>query len=268
MVYNVTRPPLLQHSLLSGDAAKLRDWVNSLKTPSPRSTVFNFTASHEGIGVRPVEGILAPEEIQALVDHTLRRGGRVSYKRNADGSDSAYELNISYVDAVTVPQAAESVQVQQFLLSQAIELALAGVPAIYIHSLLGSHNDLEAVATTGHNRAINRQKLDYEALDQALNDPTSFRSQVFAGYRKLITVRIAQPAFHPNAPQRSLDLGPPAVFALERGAAEDRILALYNLSDQPQTVALPYSGQDLLSDEAHSDSIRLTPFQIVWLKGG
>ena len=160
LVYNFTLPPLTLHALQTGDATRLTTWAATLQTPSPQTTFFNFMASHDGIGLRPVEGILTPTEVAALADRALAHGGLVSYKRNPDGSQSAYELNIVYFDALNDPKANEppAQQIDRFLASQAILLSLPGVPGIYVHSLLGSRNWPEGVAQTGHNRTINRRK--------------------------------------------------------------------------------------------------------------
>ncbi len=271
MVYNFTLPPLLFHTLLAGEAAKLRAWVNTLTTPSDRTTFFNFTASHDGIGVRPVEGILDAEELAALIAQVEARDGRVSYKRDSDGNQSPYELNVTYVDAVADPAQPLEVQVRRFMVSQAIQLALAGVPGIYLHSLLGSHNWVEGRAQTGHNRTINREKLAYEAVTADLADPESFRAKVFGAYTALIATRIRQPAFHPNAAQQALDLGNDGVFALLRTAVDgaQRLLALFNVTGQPQTVDLGEyvagSAPDLLGGAAVTSPAELAPYQVLWL---
>ncbi|NJL93722.1 MAG: DUF3459 domain-containing protein [Anaerolineae bacterium] len=249
LVYNFTLPPLLFYSLLAGDATKLREWINTLETPSPQTTFFNFTASHDGIGVRPVEGILSAQELQRLLDHVLALGGHVSYKANSDGSQSPYEINCSYVDAVNDPAAPQAEQVARFLLSQGVMLALAGVPAVYIHSLLGSHNDLAGMQQAGYPRAINRAVLDAKPLGAELATPGSFRAQVFERYRELIRIRRAQPAFHPNAAQAALDLGQAGVLALRRSAPQQTLLALFNFSGAPQQVELPGAGRDVLHQD-------------------
>lgn len=270
MVYNFTLPPLLFHTVLSGDSTRLREWVNTLETPSDMTTFFNFTASHDGIGVRPVEGILNEAEVNALVAHVKARGGRVNYKRNSDGSESPYELNCTYVDALTDPAESEDMQVKRFLMSQAIQLALTGVPAIYIHSLLGSHNWLEGMAQTGHNRTINRQKLDTDAILAQLDDADSFRAKVFYGYVHLIQTRIQQSAFHPNAGQSAVDTGNPSVFALQRESDSQMVLAVYNVTGTPQNVdlsaLLPDGGRDLLAGQAHSGTVELPPYAVLWLE--
>jgi glucosylglycerate phosphorylase len=272
MVYNFTLPPLMFHTMLSGRVDKLRVWTNTLATPSERTAFFNFTASHDGIGVRPVEGILTDDELQALIDHTEARGGRVSYRHNSDGTQSPYELNITYVDAMAGPEEPVEMQVRRFMVSQAIALSLAGVPGIYIHSLLGSHNNIEGMLETGHNRTINRARLDYDAIAQALQDQETFRAQVFARYTDLIRCRIGHEAFHPGAEQQALDVGSDAVFGLLRTPAGggERILGLFNVTNQPQVVNLrPYvqgNATDLISGAVLADQPTLAPYQVCWLR--
>ena len=106
MVYNFALPPLVYHTMLTGDATALTQWASTLRRASDRTTFFNFTASHDGIGLRPVTGILSPEQIHQLVETTQAHGGRVSYKYNNDGTQSPYEMNITYFDAITAPDVA------------------------------------------------------------------------------------------------------------------------------------------------------------------
>ena len=270
MVYNFTLPPLLFHTLLSGNADKLRAWVDTLETPSEQTTFFNFTASHDGIGVRPVEDILNAQELQALIAHAESSGGRVSYKRNSDGSESPYELNVTYVNALTDPNESEAMQVRRFLVSQAIAMSLAGVPAVYIHSLLGSRNDLEGVQRTGHNRTINRAKLDADSITAALNDPASFRAQIFTQYANLLKTRRAERAFHPNGAQTTFDTGNLAVFGLLRSYQGERIVAVFNVTGQHQKAdlspVLSGSGTDILTGQRVESSLDLDPYQVCWIK--
>lgn len=268
LVYNFTLPPLLLHTLVSGNADKLTDWINSLNAPTADIGFFNFTASHDGIGVRPVEGLLTAEELQKLIDTVEQRGGKVSYKANSDGSRSPYELNITYVDAVAPHDMPEALRVSCFLLSQAVMLSLAGVPAVYIHSLLGSHNDIAGMRETGHNRSINRAKLNVEPIQLQLADPNSFRAKVFKGYTHLLNVRTMHPAFHPHGKQRAYKFYDGQAFALERTAPDgsERILAVFNVTDQPQTVELQAQFDvDLLSEEQCDKSVPLAPYQTRWL---
>lgn len=269
LVYNFTLPPLLLHTLLSGNGEQLATWINSLETPSDQTTFFNFTASHDGIGVRPVEGILDASDLQRMIEHVERIGGRISYRNNPDGSRSPYELNVTYVDAVANPDETPAEHIRRFLLSQAVMLALAGVPAVYIHSLLGSRNDLEGMAVKGHNRAINRAQLQLDQIEAELDDPQSFRAQIFHNYLHLIQQRIRHFAFHPNGAQRAFTRNDGQVLIIERTAPDEseRILALHNLTSRPQTVALDRAGgRDILAEQAIvADNVELEPYAVRWI---
>ncbi|MGB5736517.1 MAG: sugar phosphorylase, partial [Thiohalocapsa sp.] len=156
MVYQFSLPPLLLHALSTGNAAYLTHWAANLAPPPAGCTYFNFTASHDGIGVRPLEGLLPQDEFDALVAGVEQRGGLVSRRSNPDGSTTPYELNITYFDAVGVPGDLAA-SVARFLCAQTIAMSLQGVPGIYFNSLLGASNNLAGVEQTGRARTINRQ---------------------------------------------------------------------------------------------------------------
>lgn len=269
MVYNFTLPPLLFYTFVTEDASLLSDWAEGLHLASENNTFFNFTASHDGIGVRPLEGILEPSEIEKLIETVKSNDGQVSYKRNPDGSDSPYELNITYVDAILGDRS--SIQAEKFLASQSIQYALPGVPATYIHSLLGSRNWLEGVGQTGRARTINREKLQVEKLISELNNPDSFRARVFFPYLDLIKMRKKQPAFHPNSDFEILDVDP-RVFGIKRYSSDQKIYAFTNISSQSVSVSLPAgtpggSMVDLMtSKDIDTTAIQMNPYQYLWLE--
>ncbi len=272
MVYNFTLPPMLLHTFLTQDTVPLSRWAAGLKTPSERTTFFNFTASHDGIGVRPLEGILPPEAIEAMVMAIKQNGGLVSYKANPDGSRSPYELNITYVDAMRRPgKAKDLLHAKRFLASQAIQLCLPGVPAVYIHSVLGSRNYYEGVENSGQARRINRQKLDLDRLQSELHDGTTLRSQVFSSYLKMLALRRRQPAFNPQAAMDVYDKGR-QVFVCRRSCRQQTLWCLVNVSDRPVKISLQgeCGPQRLtsLTDQARIDSraIALEPCQWLWLE--
>ncbi|MGD8344510.1 MAG: sugar phosphorylase [Desulfobacterales bacterium] len=268
MVYNFTLPPLLFYTFVTEDASVLSEWAKGLHLASENNTFFNFTASHDGIGVRPLEGILEPGEIEKLIEIVKSNDGRVSYKRNPDGSDSPYELNITYVDAILGDTA--STHAEKFLASQSIQYVLPGVPATYIHSLLGSRNWVEGVKQTGRARTINREKLQIEKLISDLNNPDSFRARVFFPYLEIIKTRKKQPALHPNADFEILDVDP-RVFGIKRGSSDQKIYAFTNISSQSVSISLPAGTTgdpmvDLMTGtDIDTTAIRMNPYQYMWL---
>jgi len=273
MVYQFSLPPLLLDAIHSGNTSILRDWLKTLQPPSDQTTFFNFTASHDGIGVRPLEGIVPGQRVDRLVANVRVRGGRVSTRRQPDGSDSPYELNITYLDAVAnAEQLAPADHARRFLATQAIMLAVQGMPAVYFHSLVGSPNDQIGVAESGQNRRINRHKYQRGELDQLLADPHRLQRRVFDGYQKLLQVRIAQPAFHPNATQQVLDLSGEGLLGFIRSApGGERLAVLANLSNQGRSISRREFPGDLVYDELArercwpDEPITLRPFQVRWL---
>ena len=266
MVYNFSLPPLLLHTFHSGDATILSDWADTLDFPSKQTTFFNFCASHDGIGITPARAILPDEAIDAMVKRVQALGGLISYKADSDGSTSAYELNINYLDALGDPQVDESeaLKAKRFLASQAIMLALRGVPGIYFHSLFGSRNWTEGVTLTGRNRTINRQKLALAEIENELQ--SGLRQRVFTGYRHLLQLRTQEKAFHPQGEQEILNLHP-QLFALWRRYNGDSILCVHSISHRPITVPLPTAGTDLLTHTTITNrSYTLQPYQTFWLK--
>ena len=273
MIYNFSLAPLIVWSLLRADARYLTQWAEQVKRVGAHATYLNITATHDGIGLRPTEGILSDDERQILVDSVKARGGQVSEKRNPDGSTSPYELNISYFDAINAPGDSLPLaqQVERFMVSQTIALSFIGIPGIYIHSLLGTRNDLEGAQRTGRARSINRATLQIDALDATLATPESLPAQVLHEYKRRLGIRAGLAAFHPDAEQTILSLGD-HVFALERHAPKQGqcILALHNVSDQTIQVPLAAHAQayDALNRDAPLDAqgnIMLAPYQCRWL---
>ena len=271
LVYNFALPPLTLHAFHTGDARILSDWAKTLTLPSDKTTFFNFLASHDGIGLNPARGILSNADIDSLVNKTLAHSGLVSYKHNSDGTQSPYEMNISYFDALSDPDSSEplELQIDRFMAAQAIMLSLVGVPGIYFHSLFGSRGWHEGVKQTGRNRTINREKLDFESLQRELADLQSLRGRVFAHYRELLNARSSSSAFHPHGRQKILDLHP-SVFVLERTSPDEqaKVLCLHNVSNNEIHFSTPYeSGTDLLTGQPlESSNIMLNPYQISWMK--
>ena len=271
MVYNFTLPPLLLYTFLKEDTTVLNQWARGLRIESDQNTFFNFTASHDGIGVRPLEGILSQAEIDRLIETVRHNGGDVSFKRNSDGSQSPYELNITYVDALgRHHRRSDPLHTQRFLASQTIQYALPGVPATYIHSILGSRNWTDGVRMTGRARTINREKLDVGELVSHLKRLDAFRARIFGPYADMIRIRRRQAAFHPNAAFEILDLDP-RVFAVERYCEEQKIYAVTNVSSERVPLFLPdeHPGRihiDLLTGSpVKGRQVALGPYQSIWL---
>ncbi len=272
LVYNFALPPLVLHTMRTGSSRELSRWAEGLKLPSDQVTFFNFLASHDGIGINPVRGILSDADIGAMVEQSLRHGGLVSYKRNPDGSEIPYELNINYFDALSGTQKMEplDLQIDRFIAAHAILLSFIGVPAIYFHSLFGSRGWIEGPKETGRNRTMNRQKLLRRDLENELSNSGSLRAKIFARICKLIEIRGAHPAFHPNGKQEVIGMKD-SVFAVIRTAphARERILFIQNVTSVNQLVhqISSYRGINLLkpSGPVQDGAIELLPYESQWI---
>jgi sucrose phosphorylase len=272
MVYNFALPPLLAFSILKSNTEKLTNWAKKLSLPSDGVCFFNFTASHDGIGVRAVNEILDEKEMSFMVRTSISHGGFASYRAIGDEEESPYELNCSYIDLLTNPEEDDNIRVKRMILSQAIVLAMPGVPGIYFHSLVGSRNYHEAVRKTRVNRSINRDRLNYDNLKELLEEEGSLQKTLFKRYKQLLSIRINEEAFNPFGKYEFLDLGN-KVFAIKRYANDENesILALFNFTGESVEVTLPGEYTDHLVDiithtKISSQDLKLEPYQIVWLK--
>ncbi|MEO1369890.1 MAG: alpha-amylase family glycosyl hydrolase, partial [Acidobacteriota bacterium] len=126
-IYNFSLPPLLLDALVQGRSKYLKAWMMSMPPAPFGCAYFNFTASHDGIGLRPAEGLLSPGDIEVLTRTMESFGGHLSMRALADGSLRPYEINISLFDALQGTVAGpDSHQEARFLCAQTIMLGLEG----------------------------------------------------------------------------------------------------------------------------------------------
>ncbi len=277
-IYNFSLPPLLVYTLLSGDCGYLKSWLMTMPPAQMGTFYFNFIASHDGIGLRPAEGLLTDTEIEALLDTMLRFGGEISWRALSGVEKRPYEINISLFDALkgTLGWGEDQYQFERFICAHAIMLALEGIPAFYVQSLLAAGNNHDRYARTGHKRHLNRTQWSYPELRRLLADSESTRVRVLNELKRLMKIRSAQPAFHPNATQFTLHMGT-EIFAFWRQSMqrEQSIFSLNNISNKTCRLDLAAvnlidteSWGDLISGEmldSHLDIIKLEPYQSVWL---
>jgi len=291
MVYQFALPPLTFDAFLREDASHLRKWAaESLSKPSSDVTFFNFLASHDGIGVLPAKGILKPDEIENMLSEVTERGGFVSYKAVKDGK-IPYELNINYRSAIAGEKGGEDITsaeaIDKYIASQAIMLAMEGVPGIYIHSIIGSLNYRKGVEITGMNRTINREKLDLEKIEKELEDKNSARCIILDRYRQLLLARKSEKAFHPGGKQKVLSGDGPLFAFLRIPPGSDpgagAVLCIFNISGK---LLKSFPGWDIFDENSpgrftdiitgkksaalllsgSAPMVTLHPWEFVWLK--
>ena len=276
-IYNFTLSPLILFTLLSGNCSQLRKWSMTMPPAQEGNAYFNFLASHDGIGLRPVEGKLDSTELYRLINKMRDLGGKISYKTSQWGEEIPYEINITYLDSLkSTFNGEEKFQIKRFICAHTIMFAMEGIPAIYIHSFLGTKNDYKAIAAGEDNRSINRFKWDKKDIYKILEDKNSNNFYIMSKLNSLLNIRSKQPAFHPNATQFTLNLGD-EVFGLWRQDKKRKqsIFSIYNVTSKSVKLSLQKINLietekwiDLISGEALKDiddDILLKPYQSLWI---
>ncbi|MEP8911061.1 sugar phosphorylase [Enterobacter mori] len=268
MVYQFSLPPLVLHAIHRQDVRTLSQWASSLELPSTKTTWFNFLASHDGIGLNPLRGILPESDILSLVEKLQQEGALVNWKNNPDGTRSPYEINVTYLDALSPKNAADNERIARFILAHAVLLSFPGVPAIYIQSVLGSRNDYEGVERLGYNRAINRKKYIAGEIDSELSNTTGIRHKIFKQLSELIAIRRAEQVFHPDSHALFETSGKHILKIIRVAKKGERITALFNFSQYIQTVnSEGISGTELIAKQNISGTtLTLNPWQVMWIK--
>tara|TARA_B100001778_G_scaffold313798_1_gene298526 strand:- start:74 stop:1024 length:951 start_codon:yes stop_codon:yes gene_type:complete len=276
-IYNFSLPPILLYTILSGNSSHIEKLTMSMPPSQLGTSYLNFIASHDGIGLRPAEDFLTSKEIQTLIELMQKNGGKVSYRTNQNGEDSPYELNISLLNAVNQTfYGTDELQSDRFICIHAIMMSLEGVPAFYIHSLLGTENDYELYSQTKHNRSLNRHIYEKIPLYNELTKNGTVCNKIYSSISDLLVLRKKQKAFHPNAVQFTLHLGKD-LYGIWRQSLDKRqsIFCISNITNKNKEFSLIDinligfdSWFDLISGDVIEDlssSLKLKPYQTVWI---
>lgn len=265
MVYQFSLPPLVLHAMHTTKVETLCRWAQGLTLPSSQTTWFNFLASHDGIGLNPLRGILPEDEILTLVDKLQQQGALVNWKNNPDGTRSPYEINVTYMDALSPKESSDDDRLARFVLAHALLLSFPGVPALYIQSILGSRNDYAGVETAGYNRAINRQKYDLAEIESEMAIGGGLRVRVYHQLCHLLALRRELPAFHPDAKAEFSTLNE-HVLQIKRD--NGKLTALFNFSERPQTIIHECkNARELINGvDINTSNLTLEPWQVMWIQ--
>lgn len=187
LVYDFALPPLVLHTLYTGDTAVLRRWLEI--RPANAVTVLD---THDGIGVIDVgadsippnaPGLLDDDQLDALVEGIHAHSGGQS--RQATGAAASnldlYQVNCTFLDALGDERA--------YLTARLVQLFIPGIPQVYYVGLLGGRNDMDLLARTGVGRDINRHFYDPAEVEAALATP------LVRGQCGALRLRNTHPAF-------------------------------------------------------------------------
>ncbi len=274
-IYNFSLPPILIYSVLIGNASYLEKLTMSMPPSQIGTSYLNFIASHDGIGLRPVETFLTKIEVERFTQLMENNGGKITYRSTNTDVDEPYEINISLFDAMKETFSKEKkLFIERYICIHTIMMSLEGVPAFYIHSLFGTENDYALYQKTGHNRSLNRGKIDYNKIKT--ESTNTKESKIYNKLKELLLIRRNQPAFHPNALQFTLHLGN-ELYGIWRQSIDktQSIFCITNITEEIVTLSLldinlddADKWHDLITQEAVEDNIsniELKPYQTVWL---
>ena len=278
MAYNFPLPPLLLEAIITSRADILNSWIFDWPILPEDTTLFNFTASHDGVGLRALEGLMNEQRIKDLLINCEKRGGLVSHRRLSNGDDKPYELNISWWSAMEdSSRDAKRFQYERFILSQLLVMALKGVPAFYLPALLASENDIKSFSMTGQRRDLNREKFKSENLSAVLNNPESNANKNLKYLTNAMDVRAKLKQFHPCSEMKCLSKGRSDIVVIKRGKGPGAVFAIHNMTenkinyqlndnDLPKIIDNNFNTHDFLTSTKYNyKNISLDPFQVIWL---
>jgi len=174
-IYDFFFPGLVLYALECGSNAHLLEWIDEI-TSKGLETI-NMLGCHDGIPVLDLRGaeidgesrpgLLDDSEIDAVMDRTIERGGRVKNLYGPDGSKIAYyQVNATFFSALGEDE-------RKLLLARAIQLFMPGIPQVWYLDLFAGKNDYAAAdsgGAAGH-KEINRTNLSNDEIAERLNWP-------------------------------------------------------------------------------------------------
>ena len=273
-IYNFSLSPLLIHAFLFENSTYLCRWSKQLPSTKLGNNYLNFIASHDGIGMRPAEGILNKKSTRDLLIRLKKNGSKFSYRKIKGKSKKVYEANITVFNALKKSNIDKEGKFyfERYISAHAIMISFEGVPAVYFNSLFGTSNDEAKYIITGNNRDINRYRWNQKHILNQLKNSKSKQSIFYKSLTNLLSIRTKQKAFHPNASRTTLNMGS-KIFCFQRKSIDKKqsIICLTNLSSKAQYLTLNKklrSWKNLINQKLYilpNKKLKLEPFQTIWL---
>ena len=271
-IYNFSLPPLLVHSLLFEDSRKITSWSKKLPQNKLGNSYLNFIASHDGIGMRPVEGLLNKDVINKMFKRLKKNGGEFSFRKVQGKSKKVYEANITLFNAFqkTDTDPKGKYHYARYLCAHAIMISFEGIPAVYFNSMFGTSNDINKYIISNNKRDLNRYKWSAERLNKLLKNKNSKHYLIYEEISNLLNIKQKNKAFHPNALRKTMNLGP-KIFAFKRISLDKKqtVMCISNLSSKTQNIKIKLKNKKykelIIGTIVGKNNIVLDPFQTVWL---
>ena len=272
-IYNFSLPPLLVHAFLFENSSYLNKWSKNLPNTKNGNSYLNFIASHDGIGIRPTEGLFNEKTLKNFLKRLKKNGSKFSYRKIQNKTKKVYEANITIFDALKKSDYDKKGKfyLERYVSAHAVMISFEGIPAIYFNSIFGTSNDETKFIITGNNRDINRYKWNYKNISKKLDNKNSKQSIFYNKISNLLRVRKKQKAFHPNASRQNINLGS-KFFSFKRVSIDkgQTIICITNLSSKIQKTQIDnayYSWNNLIGPkiETKNKLLILKPFETIWL---
>ena len=171
-IYDFFFPGLIIDALDRGTNAHILRWIGEIMEKNIQT--INMLGCHDGIPVLDLkgidligfskEGLLTDEQIDAVIDKILERGGRVKNLYGPDGKKiSYYQVNATFFSALGEDE-------QKLRLARAIQMFMPGIPQVWYLDLFAGKNDYAAAdrGGTGGHKEINRTMLQINDVEQGL----------------------------------------------------------------------------------------------------
>ena len=171
-IYDFFFPGLVIDALDRGTGRHLLRWIRELT--EKRIDTVNMLGCHDGIPVLDLkganadgarkEGLLSDDQIDAVVERIMDRGGRVKNLYGPDGRKIAYyQVNATFFSALGEDE-------RKLRLARAIQMFMPGIPQVWYLDLFAGSNDYAAADAggTGGHKEINRSTLQPVDIEQGL----------------------------------------------------------------------------------------------------
>ncbi|WP_341217164.1 sucrose phosphorylase [uncultured Wocania sp.] len=192
-IYDFFLPGLTIHTIENSNSKALIKWAKEIISKGYKTV--NMLGCHDGIPVLDLKGksvngyynkgLLEDEEIEAIMNIIMERGGRVKNLYDPKGNKiSYYQVNATFFSALGEDE-------QKLLLARAIQMFMPGIPQVWYLDIFAGRNDYEAAdagGSAGH-KEINRSTLSIQDVQNGL------KRDVVINQLELIRLRNTSKAF-------------------------------------------------------------------------
>ena len=146
-------------------------------------------------------------------------------------------------------------------------LTQSGIPVLYSGDEIAQLNDYsyhDDPDKREDSRYLHRGRFDW-ALAEKRKDPKTIQGRTFAMLRQLEQIRAREPIFRADAAFYGFDTGSDHVLGVIREREGQRLTALFNFSEEPQTLRLGLNATDLLTGKPlNLEQLELPGYGFLW----